>query len=282
MDATSSGLAEVNGTSLYYEIAGSGEPIVFIHGGVGDCRHFDGQFGPLAKDHRVARYDIRGYGQSKPPTLGVAYRDFEDVRALLDFLEMPAAHVVGFSLGAAIAADLAIGDPERVKSLILVGPWVFGYLRGRPPEELSASTLEFAEALGAVAATLADEGKEKALECWGDYVKPYAGAESARLRLAEIATDYSFCHFKEKLEPDTMQFLSPWAYGRIEEITCPILVVTSSQDMVNCREVGDEFVRRAGARMIDLQGIGHLIPLEVPEEFTGIVRDFVSEVAASS
>ena len=46
--------------------------------------------------------------------------------------------------------------------------------------------------------------------------------------------------------------------------------------------MSEEFVRRAGARMIDLQGIGHLIPLEVPEDFTGIVRDFVSEVSVSS
>lgn len=278
LDSTCSGLAEVNGTSLYYEVAGSGEPIVFIHGNVGDCRHFDGQFSTLAKDFRVARYDLRGYGKSKVPTKGVAYRDFEDLRALLDFLEMPSAHVVGFSLGAGVATDLAIAHPDRVRSLNLVGPWVFGYLRGRAPEELSASTLELAEAIGAVAATFAEQGKEKALQRWGEYVKPFAVVESARRRLAEIAVDYSFFHFQADLEPDTMQFLRPWAYGRLEEIQCPVLVVTSEKDMECCREVSEEVVRRApDAREIDVEGIGHLIPLEIPVEFSKIVGEFVSE-----
>ena len=58
------GFAEVNSTRLYYEVAGTGDPIVLIHGNFGDRRYFDGQFDALARHHRVLRYDVRGYGKS--------------------------------------------------------------------------------------------------------------------------------------------------------------------------------------------------------------------------
>jgi CubicO group peptidase (beta-lactamase class C family) len=64
------GFAEVNGTRLYYEVAGTGDPIVLIHGNFGDRRYYDGQFEALARLHRVLRYDVRGYGKSMLPEEG--------------------------------------------------------------------------------------------------------------------------------------------------------------------------------------------------------------------
>ena len=110
------GFAEVNGTRLYYEIAGTGDPIVLIHGNFGDRRYFDGQFDVLARDHRVLRYDIRGYGKSMLPDEGVPYSDFEDLEALMAHLDIDRAHIAGFSLGSGTAVDfcLAYPDPRRV------------------------------------------------------------------------------------------------------------------------------------------------------------------------
>lgn len=73
-----SGYAEVNGTRLYYEIAGEEEPIVLIHGNGGDCRHWDNQFIPFSQNHRVLRYDIRGFGKSSNPTEGKQYSHHDD------------------------------------------------------------------------------------------------------------------------------------------------------------------------------------------------------------
>ena len=59
-----SGIAEVNGTRIYYEVAGTGHPLVLIHGGAVDSRAFDDQFAEFAKHYRVVRYDLRGTGKS--------------------------------------------------------------------------------------------------------------------------------------------------------------------------------------------------------------------------
>ena len=61
------GYAEVNNTRLYYEVAGSGDAILLIHGNGGDRRHWDEQFEVFAKDYKVVRFDVRGFGKSAKP-----------------------------------------------------------------------------------------------------------------------------------------------------------------------------------------------------------------------
>jgi hypothetical protein len=77
-----SGTVTVNGTTLFYEAAGHGSVVVLLHAGNLDRRVWDPQFLPLAREHRVIRYDQRGYGRSGPAD--APYRHHEDLRALLD------------------------------------------------------------------------------------------------------------------------------------------------------------------------------------------------------
>lgn len=89
------GFAEVNGTILYYEAAGKGEPIVFVHGNFDDRWHWDFQFGPLSEQFRVIRFDVRGYGKSAFPNPDEIYYDRDDLAALMDFLKIEKAHIRG-------------------------------------------------------------------------------------------------------------------------------------------------------------------------------------------
>src|SRR5687768_17047142 len=104
------GFAEVNGTRLFYEAAGRGPAVVFVHGGLVDSRLWDDQLKEFSKRHRVVRYDLRGYGQSAAPTAD--FSPVEDLRALLAFLGVERATVVGLSLGGIIAADFALEHPR--------------------------------------------------------------------------------------------------------------------------------------------------------------------------
>lgn len=95
---TQSGFAEVNGTRLYYEIAGSGRPLVLIHGMTLDTRMWDDQFEPLAAQYQVVRYDARGFGKSAVPT-GESYAHTDDLKALLEYLDIAHAFILGLSMG---------------------------------------------------------------------------------------------------------------------------------------------------------------------------------------
>ena len=90
-----SGIAAVNGTKLYYEAAGSGRALVLLHGGAVDRRAWDDQFSDFAKHYRVIRYDLRGSGKSANPV--EPFSNTEDLFALLKFLKVDKAHLLGIS-----------------------------------------------------------------------------------------------------------------------------------------------------------------------------------------
>ena len=138
----SSGFVDVGGTSLYYEVAGAGAPVVLVHGFGLDRRMWDEQVDVLAERFTVVRYDLRGFGRSNAER--VEFWPTEGLRALLDFLKVERATLVGLSLGGIVAADFASEHPERVERLVLVGSG----LRGdrQPPDEKSMAAYR---ALGA-------------------------------------------------------------------------------------------------------------------------------------
>ncbi len=105
-----SGFAEINGGKIYYEVAGSGHPLVLIHGGQMDRRMWDEQFDLFSKSYRVIRYDVRGFGKS--PASTNVYADEEDLAALLKYLQVDKAYIVGLSLGGRIAIDFALTHPD--------------------------------------------------------------------------------------------------------------------------------------------------------------------------
>jgi len=90
--------AEVNGTRLYYEVAGSGQALVLIHGFSTDCRQWKDQIEFFKSDYKVICYDMRGFGKSTVPS-GMNYSHAEDLRALLDHLDIEKAHILGHSFG---------------------------------------------------------------------------------------------------------------------------------------------------------------------------------------
>jgi len=121
-----SGTAKVNGTQLYYEVAGQGPPLVLMHGFLLDTRMWDDQFATFAQQYRVLRYDARGFGKSALPTEEL-YLHADDLKALLKYLELPQAHLVGLSMGGGIATDFAILYPELVRTLTVADPLPNGY-----------------------------------------------------------------------------------------------------------------------------------------------------------
>ena len=116
---------ESNGVRLRYVEQGSGPPVVLMHGYTGTLdRHFiaNGVFASLAQDHRAIAFDLRGHGKSGKPHDPAAYGEVMagDVVRLLDHLKLDRAHVVGYSLGAVIAARLATLHPARLLSVACV------------------------------------------------------------------------------------------------------------------------------------------------------------------
>src|SRR5215208_6198208 len=91
------GMAEVNGARIYYEVAGEGDPLVLVHAGIADSRMWEDQLMAFADRYRVIRYDMRGFGMTAMVDLPFSHH--EDLRGLLDSLDVERAHLVGCSMG---------------------------------------------------------------------------------------------------------------------------------------------------------------------------------------
>ena len=113
------GRVKVGNGSLYYEEAGTGAPVIFVHGHSLDHRMWDEQFSVLAKKYRVIRYDLRGYGISSSQTEDYQFTHAEDLVTLMDSLHIKKAHIVGLSLGGFITADMLAYFPDRMLSAFL-------------------------------------------------------------------------------------------------------------------------------------------------------------------
>jgi pimeloyl-ACP methyl ester carboxylesterase len=131
--ATPAGTIEVNGVRLYYELHGSGEPLVLVHGSWGDARSWRLVVPGLAESFRVVVYDRRGHSRSqRPDTPGSVDEDGDDLAALLEALDLAPAHVVTSSYGGNIALRLATRRPEVFRSLSCHEPPLFSLLEDDP------------------------------------------------------------------------------------------------------------------------------------------------------
>ena len=256
------GFADVSGGRLYYEIAGSGDPVVLIHGGWGDIRHWDEQFVVLSQSYRVLRYDVRGYGKSSMPVAASPYSDQEDLANLLDRLQIRNERLVGFSLGSRIAADYVIEFPGRSRSLTLVGPVVSGY--SSPLQKTFTS--RYAE----IGGVLKGGGRKAAADHVIDIFAGLTGDAATTARVRAIANDHSFWFHANKSPRRTMS-----ANDRLPAIRIPTLALTAEQDVPFCREIADRIASVVqGAEKAVLPIAGHFMMLERPEGFNRVLLDF--------
>ena len=114
----STGMAAVNGVSIWFATFGSGPPVVLLHGGLANSNYWGNQVPELARTHQVIVMDSRGHGRSTRDAQPFGYDLMaSDVLGLMDHLSLGKAAIVGWSDGAIIGLDIAMHHPERVDRL---------------------------------------------------------------------------------------------------------------------------------------------------------------------
>ncbi|MBY5715706.1 alpha/beta hydrolase [Rhizobium leguminosarum] len=117
--AKTSGMAEVNDIKMYYAEYGEGDPILFIHGGLGNAEVWGHQVADFARDHRVIVADSRGHGRSTRSQQPFGYDLMtSDYVALLDYLKIDKVTLVGWSDDGIIGIDMAMKNPEKLTRVI--------------------------------------------------------------------------------------------------------------------------------------------------------------------
>lgn len=262
-----------NGT-LYYEAAGKGPAVVFIHAAIADRRMWNREFGIYAKARTVVRYDVRGFGRSPPATTG--YSDVDDLQSLLTHLGVRAATLVGCSNGGRIALDFAVEHPDKVAGLLLVSPGVSGFTADLAPEGkpvFEQDGVRSAHIPGAWKAGRKDEAIEGLRNYWA------SAQEGANLDLVrtmmrenaeEIFTDSSASHNRV---PD------PPAVGRLGSISAPTVVLLGDRDEPSMTFIVRTVVHGIPqAKLVTVPGADHLLNLSRPDDFDKALRQLLKRV----
>lgn len=260
---TKTDYALVNGTRLYYEVTGSGVPVVLIHGWGEDRRIWDAQVEALAHHFQVLRYDLRGFGESALPT-GKSYAHTDDLQALLEYVNIARAHIMGRSMGGAIAIEFALEYPTMTRSLIIVAAGLAGF--------------PFSKEMLSSWAKLDSKAREEGLEAAKAFM-PTIYYERAwdnppvRAHLSRIVTDYSGWHL---FNEDASLSLDPPAVSRLAEIRCPTLIVGGNRDLLDFQKIADMLQKHIpNAQRVVIPDVGHAVNLEAPKHFNEMVLNFL-------
>ena len=263
------GTAAVNNTQLYFEEAGAGPAVVLIHGFTLDTRMWDDQFLPLAVNHRVVRYDLRGFGKSAVPT-GERYSHVADLRALLDHLHIEQATLVGLSKGGGVALDFALAHPQRVLGVALIDSILGGFAWSAAGKARDEAVWVAARAGGIAAA--------KASWLAHPLFAPAMRQPAVAARLAQIIDDYSGWHF---FNDDPEERMRPPAATRLDELTVPVLVLVGDQDLPDFVEIAAIIGAQVPqSRTLVLPGAGHMANMEAPAAVTHALLDFLAGLPA--
>src|SRR6266849_5566245 len=119
------GYAPVGGLKMYYEVHGSGDPVVLLHGAFmaisGDWNDWIGE---LSKTRKVIAIEMQGHGRTADIKRDLSYENLaDDVAGLLDYLKIPNADIIGYSLGGGVAMQCAIRHPEKVRKVVSISAW---------------------------------------------------------------------------------------------------------------------------------------------------------------
>ena len=270
------GFAAVNGTTLYYEVAGTGHPFVLAHGHLLDRRSWDDQFSVFAQRYKVIRYDQRGFGDSGLVTKGESYSDRQDLYELMKFLGIESAYIMGVSGGGALAIDFTLEHPEMVDALIPVTAGVSGF---HPSEEMMKQYPDVVRMYMSLNEAFEKHDVPRAvgisLELWTDGPGrlPGQAAPNVRERVREMSTR-NWERPDDKVQAETPPVpLEPPAIGRLAEIEVPTLVILGELDGPNPL---DQLVTEIpGAKKVVMAGTAHHPFMEKPVEFNQIVLDFL-------
>lgn len=267
-----SGHAEINGASLYYEMAGSGPAIVLIHGFTLDSRMWDAQFEVFARGHTVVRYDVRGFGRSSVPR-GL-YSNAGDLDALLSHLNIGRAAVCGLSMGGIVACEFTLLDPDRVAALIAVDTGNDSLIK-KDDREGRAQWRGFTAVLASLSAAAKSKGVAEAKRIWleGELFAPERELPAVRSQIEEIVGGYSGWHW---LNPSPYVPFRPAPAERFADIQAPTLIVVGERDLPVFHAIAHTMAAEIpGARLAIIPGAGHMSNMDRPEEFNRLMLDFL-------
>lgn len=264
-------IVNLNGINIGYDITGHGEPLLLIMGLAGDSSHWSLQVPVLSQHYQVITFDNRGAGRSDAPDDNYSITIMaQDAASLLDHLNIPAAHVLGFSMGGYIAQQLALNYPTKVKSLIL------SHSAARSPER----TLYLIATLAKMAAEgVSREIRIRATIPWM-FSSAFLANEEQLNNLTNLALNPVYPQSKQGYIGQVKAIRQHDIRNAIHQLKMPILLLTSREDLlIPWQTVQALQTQLPQAQLHILEQGGHCSYIENATHYNQAVLQFLRQLA---
>lgn len=245
---------------LAYQVQGEGKPILLIHSPGVDSREWKYVVPQLARSHKVITFDGRGTGRSPAPHKPIHL--VEDIRALLEHLEIKKATLVGHSMGGQGATEFALTYPSMVDRLVLIAPSLTGFPYSQA----------FVDWMNKVNSAAPDIEKLVQLSLEGpNYRMVMAGPHRDFFR--EMTIDYMTKVFTEWKNFEVI-WPEPPAMERLEQIQAKTLFVYGTVEWDDMTQVAKEFKRVPSVEFAKIEDADHMLTLTHAEELASRILRF--------
>jgi pimeloyl-ACP methyl ester carboxylesterase len=255
-------VTRANGLEIAYELAGTGRPLVFVHGAGADSRTWRPQLAALADEFTIVAWDEPGAGRSSdlPADFGLA--DYARcLAALIEDLDLGPAHVAGLSWGGTLALELYRQQPELVATLILADTYA-GWKGSLPAEEVRARVEGLHQMLAAPAEKF-------------DPTLPGLFAGEPPAEFVPLLDEMAASVRPESLRTQLLVMAEADQRDLLPRIAVPTLLLWGELDARSPLTVARQFERSIpDTKLVVIPGCGHDSNLEKPGEFSEAVREF--------
>jgi pimeloyl-ACP methyl ester carboxylesterase len=258
------------GVTLNYEVSGEGDPLLLVMGTSGSIPLWGELLPRLAERYRVIAFDNRGLGGSERGDGPITVASMaDDASALLEALDVPQAHAMGWSLGSAVVQELALAHPQQVASAVLYATW--GRCDGYQRSVLAALRLPYAV-----------RDMEAALTVSGLAFSPQLLDRPDFQQLLEPMLP-AFPQTEEQMAVTVEQWDADLALDTLDRlggVEAPTLVVVGEQDLLTpprqAKAVADA-IPKATYELVTGPGASHGLHIERPDDLLRIVTGFLDE-----
>ncbi|HWK16228.1 MAG TPA: alpha/beta hydrolase [Solirubrobacteraceae bacterium] len=262
---------QANGQRLYYEVHGEGEPLVCIMGLGGDVSGWRSQVPVFSRWYRTIVFDNRDVGRSSYAAAPYVIEDMAaDALGLADGLALGRFHLLGISMGGAIAQQVALAQPERVSTLTLCVSYASAGRMGRDRARLQADA----------AAEKSDDALLEELMLLTLSEAIYETADDLPA-VRELVLSYPYRQRREGFIRQIRAGATHEAGDRLAALTMPVHVIGAEQDLLvpvwKSRQLAELI---PGARMSVIEGGAHAVNVEHAREFNALVLEFLRDSRA--
>ncbi len=270
--------SKISRTRLFYREAGSGAPVVLLHGSAGCGAQWRDSVSRLRKRHRVITPDLPGYGGSEADPAQPANSLATLARAIIDLIDHigEPVHLVGHSIGAAIAVKIAMSGRARIRSLTLFEPSLFHLLRDGNAGDRALFT-EVSDMTATLASSAYDdiphEGMRKFIDhCNGDGT--WAG-------LSDNMRDAYASDIDNVLRDFAASASQMWSLDELERIACPTFAYMGLDTSAAARRMTEILARAIpNARLTRVTSAGHMLPVAHPHIVASALERHIAAATA--